>query len=183
MAIDLITEEQVARIRAGDREAFEQLFRTWYARLASYAERVVASPDVAEDVVQDVLVAIWNRRGELPEGAKLGAYLHRSVRNRALNHLRNNRHTEGLAIGTDDEPSIAASAETELEDAELAIAVQTAMESLAPRTREVFLLHRQQELTYNEIASTLGISIKTVETLMGRALRALRETLKPRLTE
>ena len=183
MAIELISEECVAGIRAGDRAAFEQLFRGWYGRLADYAARLVSSPDAAEDVVQTVFVSVWNRREALPDANTLSAYLHRAVRNRALNHLRDSRESRHLSIYTDDEPGIPPSVESDLADADLATALQEALAELAPRTRAVFLLSREQELTYNEIASTLGISVKTVETLMGRALKALRTTLRAQLLE
>ena len=180
---DLLTPEVVVAVRAGDRTAFERLFRSWYARLADYAARIAPSRDAAEDVVQEVFIAVWNRRDALPDADKLAAYLHRAVRNRALNQLRSQRGTERLSADDDGGPAVSASIETELEDADLAAAAQTALNALAPRTREVFLLSREQGLTYNEIAVTLEISVKTVETLMGRALRALRTTLAPRLKE
>ena len=183
MAIELISEECVAGIRAGDRSAFEQLFRAWYARLADCAARLVSDPDAAEDVVQTVFVSLWNRRDALPDATRLPAYLHRAVRNRALNHLRDQRATHGLSLLTDEELYTAPSVESDLEDDDLATALQLALRSLSPRTRQVFLLSRSHELTYTEIASTLAISVKTVETLMGRALRALRVTLRARLNE
>ena len=184
MAIELISEECVAGIRAGDRAAFEQLFRAWYARLADYAARLVSDPDAAEDVVQTVFVSLWNRRDALPDATRLPAYLQRAVRNRALNHLRDHRTMHGLSLlTTDEELHTAPSVESDLEDADLETALQSALANLSPRTRQVFLLSRSHELTYSEIAGTLAISVKTVETLMGRALRALRVTLRARLNE
>ncbi len=183
MAIEPISEALVAGIRAGDRHAFERLFRAWYAPLADYAARLVDSPDAAEDVVQTVFVSLWNRREAMPDAAQLPAYLHRAVRNRALNFLRDHRATQPLSALTDDEPRVAPAIERQLESDDLARVLEVAMSSLAPRTREVFELSRVQALTYQQIATTLDISVKTVETLMGRALRALRASLRPRLDE
>lgn len=174
---DSLTAETLARARAGERDAFEQLFRCWYGRLASYAARLTQGADAAEDVVQDLFVALWNRREALPELDKLPAYLHRAARNRALNHLRQQK-TAGKWLGTQDsDPSVPAVAESELLGQEVAERVQAALAGLPPRSREIFLLSRDQGLTYNTIAETLGISVKTVETLMGRSLKALREAL------
>ena len=183
MAIDPLSEQQLAAIRGGDRNAFERLFRAWYGRLADYTLRLVDSPDAAEDVVQSVFIALWNGRDHLPDGDVLPSYLHRACRNRALNALRDQRRSATVPYSSDDEPSIAPSVETALYVQDLDEVVQQALQSLAPRTREVFLLSREQELTYGQIADTLGISVKTVETLMGRALRALREQLRPRLLD
>lgn len=183
MAIDLLSEQQLAAIRGGDRSAFERLFRLWYGRLADYTLRLVGDADTAEDVVQAVFIAIWSTREQLPTIANLPAYLHRACRNRALNVLRGQRRAAALPYEFVDEPGISPSVELTLHVRDLDSAVQQALESLAPRTREVFLLSRVQELTYGQIADTLGISIKTVETLMGRALRALREQLRPQLLD
>jgi RNA polymerase sigma-70 factor (ECF subfamily) len=183
MAIEPINEACVAQIRAGDRVAFEQLFRGWYGKLADYAVRIVGSPDAAEDIVQTVFVSVWNRRDALPDATTLPAYLRRAVRNRALNHLRDTRSSEQLSRLTDEESSIPPRGAVDLEASELAERLAEAMGELAPRTREVFELSRVHELTYREIADTLGISIKTVETLMGRALRALRAALRSELSD
>ena len=170
------TADLLAAIATGDEAAFERLFRAWYGRLADHAHRMLQDPDRAEDAVQEVFVALWRGRDRLPEAGALAGYLHRAVRNRALNQLRS---TKGDRVDPDGLAAVAvpAVAVRDLEAEELARAVTAALESLPPRTREVFLLSREQGLSYREIGETLEISIKTVETLMGRALRALRETL------
>jgi RNA polymerase sigma-70 factor (ECF subfamily) len=173
--------DTLARIRAGDREAFERLFRHWYPRLCDWAFRVLDSRDGAEDSVQDVFVAIWRGRERLPKAQSLPAYLHRAVRNRALNQLRHQRTAGRWLAMLDPEPQIAPDAETGLADRELDAAYRAALAELAPRGREVFVLSREQGLTYAQIAETLGISVKTVETLMGRAIAALRGKLGPAL--
>lgn len=176
-AADALNEEVLARIRAGDQAAFEHLFRTWYARLARYASALTGGSDTAEDVVQDVLVAVWSRRETLPEVGAVPSYLHRAVRNRALNHLRQQRTRGRWLAAQDPDPALPPVAESALIGADAARRVAVALRALAPRSREVFLLSRDQGLTYPAIAETLGISVKTVETLMSRALRSLREAL------
>lgn len=174
---DALTPETLARVRAGDRDAFERFFRSWYPRLASYAVTLTGGRDAAEDVAQELFVALWHRRDTLPDLEKLPAYLHRATRNRCLNHLRQQRTAGNWLSRQDPDPAVPPVAESEMIGQETAARVRAALANLAPRTREVFLLSRDQGLTYPAIAETLGISIKTVETLMGRALRALREAL------
>ena len=169
------TPALLAAIAAGDDAAFERLFRAWYARLADHAHRMLHDRDRAEDAVQEVFVALWRGRARLPAADALAGYLHRAVRNRALNQLR---HTLGHQIDPDGSIETAvAPASDRVEQQELAGAIARAVGALPPRTREIFLLSREQGLTYAAIATTLDISVKTVETLMGRALRALRESL------
>jgi RNA polymerase sigma-70 factor, ECF subfamily len=167
-----------ARLRAGDRAAFEEVFRAHYARLAEYAAGLVGSRDVAEDVVQEVFVTLWTRRQQVSTPDNLVAYLFRSVRNRGLNQLRHERLVSDFRArsGAEGAPQ-ALPADRLAESAEIAEAVARAVRQLPPRTREVFELSRDRGLTYPEIAGTLGISVKTVETLMGRALKAVRERL------
>lgn len=176
-----LTPDTVARARAGDRDAFELVFRHWYGRLADYALRLLDSRDAAEDAVQDVFVAVWEKRGRLPEADALAGYLFRAVRNRALNQLRHRRTAGRLLSLHGPEPVIPPEVETGLEDQELDAAYRAALAELSPRGREVFLLSRDQGLTYPQIAESLGISVKTVETLMGRALGALRGKLRDML--
>jgi RNA polymerase sigma-70 factor (ECF subfamily) len=175
---DILTPELIASIRAGDRGAFEGLFRTWYARLADYAFRISGSRDGAEDAVQDVFIAVWQRRASIPDAPKLPAYLHRAVRNRVLNQIRDITTADRVATQIGIEPGEAPHADASVLEGELRDAIASALAELPPRTREVFELSREQGLTYQQIADTLEISVKTVETLMGRGLRVLRERLK-----
>ena len=175
---DVPDPDLVSRLRAGDRDAFEVVFRDHFGRLADYASRMVGSRDSAEDVVQEVFVGLWTNRERISTPENLVAYLYRSVRNRGLNFLRHERlvtnfRTARTAEGApESEPT---DRPTEL--AEIDAALREAMAALPPRSREVFGLSRNEGLTYPEIAATLGISIKTVETLMGRALKAIRRRM------
>ena len=168
----------VERLRQGDTEAFEAVFRLYYPRLADYASGLVRSRDSAEDVVQEVFVALWTQRDRLTSPDNLAGYLYRAVRNRSLNQIRHKRMvTDWQTRRAAEETPVAPPADKESENAEILAAVNQAVATLSPRCREVFELSRNRGLTYPEIAETLGISIKTVETLMGRALKGVRERL------
>ena len=177
---DPITPPLLALVRTGDRDAFGVLFRSWYERLADYAFRVCGNRDAAEDVVQDVMIGVWQRRDALPDAAALPAYLHRAVRNRALNQIRDAKTGERAFARPELDPGQAPAADAHVLQKELSESIDRALGDLPPRTREVFQLSREQNLTYQQIATTLEISVKTVETLMGRALKSLREQLKPK---
>ena len=168
-----------ARLSSGDEGAFDALFRAWYAPLVRIAEGIVRERAIAEEVVQDVLLEVWRRREQLGAEDSPRAYLIRSARNRALNHLRHLRVQQKSApyVGgrTEDAPEGA----SRLVEAELDAAVRVAVAELPPRCREVFELSRVHGLSYAEIARSLEISVKTVEAQMGKALRTLRERLAP----
>lgn len=160
--------------------AFDALFRRWYAPLVGVANRLVRDPGVAEELVQDVLLELWRRRTSLDTGDEPGPYLIRAVRNRALNRLRHERVTTRAApLLAVDERSAAPSPAAATIEGELGAAINAAVAALPPGCRRIFLLSRAQGLRYAEIASTLGISPKTVEAQMGRALRLLRARLGP----
>lgn len=170
------------KIRAGDRDAFSALFRSLYPNLCALAARRVGSPDIAEELVQDVFLRVWERRERLDPEQSVTRYLYRAARNAAMNHLKHRRISERstdqviLSLHPSQETP-----EDRLGYSELLEAAQEAIDQLPDRCREIFLLSRQGELKYSEIAQLLGLSIKTVETQMGRALKSLRTQLLPRL--
>ncbi len=173
--------ELLARIARGDRGAFEQLFREHYAGLVRFGEGLLRSRELAEDTVQEVLLNLWRQRETVRVDDSVRAYLYRAVRNRSLNHIRNERVRREAVPQLVLETRGAKAGDAGLLETELETAVRAAIAELPPRCREVFELSRIRGLKYAEIAEALGISIKTVETQMGRALRSLRERLGPYL--
>ena len=172
--------ELLQRLRAGDERALEIVFRTHYSGMASFVQRFVRSPDVAEELVQDLFLKLWSKREQLSEIETFRTYLYRAARNQALNWLRRQkleRRWQEEHAG-DEEATTTQMADEDASEHEVAAAVRSAIDRLPPRCREVFLLSRDGGLTYAEIARTLEISVKTVETQMGRALKSLRVALQ-----
>ena len=168
-------EELLAQIRAGDTRAFEQLFRRYAEPLYDCAYGYVGARDVAQEVVQQLFVTLWERRRVWQVSGTVATYLYRAVRNGSLNALRSNRRRVQLSERISETPGI----EQELEAADLARAVGRIVARLPERCREVFRLNRYHHLTYAEVAQVLNLSVKTVEQHMARALRELRSRIKP----
>ena len=172
--------ELLARIRAGDRRAFEEVFRAHYRALVAFVHGYVRSRAEAEELVQEVFLGTWLRREGLAATDSVRGYLYRSARNQALNHLRHRRVEREWAaeVKAADPPRTPAGDSAVLEK-DLAAAVRRAVDALPERCRMVFSLSRDHGLGYAEIAEAMEISVKTVETQMTKALRALREAVKP----
>jgi RNA polymerase sigma-70 factor (ECF subfamily) len=169
--------ELLRRIQAGDEAAYDTAFRAWYPVIVRVAAAVLRDEDAAEEVAQEVMVQLWQRRHVVDVDTPLKAYLLRAVRNRSLNHIRH------LKVRRDAEPDVELtynaplSADMPSGAKELAAAAKLAVSQLPPRCREIFELSRIDGLKYSEIAEALDISQKTVEAQMGKALRILRERL------
>ena len=166
------------RLRGGDVSALEEAFRDYYARLCFFVRHQVGSMDTAEELVQDVFLRVWERRAQLDPAGSLRALLYRSARNAALNHIKHQEIERRWASAARSAPEpVAAEAEAGVRERELSGAIRDTIAALPERCRLVFLMSRQQGLGYPEIAEILGLSVKTVETQMGRALKALRTGL------
>lgn len=175
-------DELLARLRAGDDAAFAAIFRLHYPSLVGSGTRILRERALAEEVAQEVLLELWRRRATLTLSSALGSYLHQATRNRALNRLRQER-TARRGEPYVRPPGASPDADNRALSAELRAAADQAIRNLTAPQREVFDLSRARGLTYHEIAELLGISVKTVEARMGRALKQLRERLAPWLPE
>jgi len=151
--------ELVHRIRAGDERALEVVFRAHFEGMTSFVYRYVQSPDVAEELVQDIFFKLWSKREQLTEIESFRTYLFRAARNQALNYLRRQKLERRWLEeqGTSEEPTAAGGTDDEATEQEIAAAVRAAIGRLPPRCREVFLLSRDGGLTYSEIAVSLEI--------------------------
>lgn len=179
-------ETHIQKIQKGDKIIFARIFRTYYTDLFYFIKRYVGNPEVCENIIQDLFLNIWlNREKWRPKG-KIRDYLFRSARNRAFDYLSHQkvvknyieqqlliRDTEWEAyISTHNVPF---SYEERTMDAELVKTIQKGIAKLPERRRLILSLSWDEGLTYKEIAEVLDISVKTVETQMGRALKHIRE--------
>ena len=167
----------LARLRSGDHDAFEAIFRQWYEPVVRSASRVLRDVEVAEELSQDVFLELWRRREALAPDSSVAGYLMQAVRNRALNHLRHLAVQRKSVVYVEAMCEPAEPADAQVQASELQTALRQAIADLPPRTREVFVMSRERGLRYSEIAEELGVSVKAVEANMSRALRILRERL------
>jgi RNA polymerase sigma-70 factor (ECF subfamily) len=175
--------EVVASVRAGDEQAFGQLFHEHYNGMCTFAARILGSDAAAEEVAQQVFIGIWEQHTRWTVGGTVAAYLYAAVRNRALNRLRDDRTAARWRARFGWERTVDEAGEREPEPyvairaAELDEALEQALAQLPPRRREAFVLRRQHHLSYAEIAHVMGITPKTVEIQIGHALKTLRTAL------
>ncbi|RPD45890.1 RNA polymerase sigma-70 factor [Hymenobacter sediminis] len=165
----------------GHEAAFDALFTRYYPGLLRYAKTLLPYPsDAAEDAAADVFCSLWTNRTELNVQGSLAAYLHTAVKHRCYDRLRQQRR---LAPAPDEElleqqPEAAyLQPDQVLAYHELSELLLQLVDQLPPRSRLVFQLHRDSNLTYEEIATLLDISLNSVKTHMFRALRFLKEAL------
>ena len=166
--------------------AFDTLFNRQYAGLCVYAESFIGDKQAAEDLVQDVFVNIWEKKAELSFDDTLNSYLYKAVQNGCIRFLRQqkvrNRYNSYLnAKITEAElvPYEWVSTQSDpVEADEIKRLYRQALEQLPEKTREIFLLSRNSEKKYSEIAELTDLSVKSVEYHISKALNVFREELK-----
>jgi RNA polymerase sigma-19 factor, ECF subfamily len=171
--------DRIARIRAGDEAEFQALFEEHYDSLCRYVANFLGNRDSAEDVVQGVFARIWQERARWAV-VDIKHYLYAAVRRRAVSEFRRDsvrkRAAPFLTIETGMQGNPSA-ADAEFEAEELRRRFERALAALPARTREAFVLSRNEGQNYVEVALRMGISQKTVGVHIANALAALRKAL------
>lgn len=158
---------------------FEQLYKQHFRELHAYAFSLLKDWDTAEEIVQSQFLKLWERKDWTNLQASIKSYLYKSVYHDSLNFLRQQKvqvkyqtaTVHAMQHHTED-------ASGKLKLSELEQHLSNALNKLPEKCRAIFHLSRFKELKYQEIANELQISIKTVETHMGKALRILRKEMK-----
>jgi RNA polymerase sigma-70 factor (ECF subfamily) len=178
LKVELHEKATIRLLQNGDEKTFEQVFKSNYKNLHAYAYTIVKSESLAEEMVQNVFVKIWEKRDRLSEEISLKGYLYRAVHNESLNHLKHEKIKSRYQL------HVVSTAETYEQTAsrkvltsELEKKLREALNELPEKCRTIFQLSRFDELKYREIADELKISVKTVESQMGKALKVLRAKL------
>ncbi|MBL7773904.1 MAG: RNA polymerase sigma-70 factor [Chitinophagaceae bacterium] len=155
--------------------SFETVYKHWFKPLMGYAITILKDETYAEEMVQNVFVKLWEKKEHIDIHTSLQAYLYKSVYFESLNFIKRQQHQQNYETQTAyamKEEKVWA--HEKLDRKQLETKLRDALNDLPEQCRTVFQLSRFQELKYREIAASLGISEKTVENHMGKALRILR---------
>lgn len=159
---------------------FEQIFRTHFNVMANIAYSVVKDHDEARDITQQVFIKFWDKRNDVDIQDNIKAYLHRAVVNTSLNHIEK---TKRIQLEEDVQSALKEQyfelEKPEIKEGEIEKAIEKVVKNLPDKCQVVFSLSRYDGMTNKEIAEYLDVSIKAVEKHISRALRELREKLKP----
>lgn len=176
-------QQLLAALAHGDEAAFDALFTRYYAGLLRYAQSLLPFPtDAAEDVTADVFCTLWTTRARLAVSGSVAAYLYTAIKHRSYDRRRQQRRAAQDVNMTGELPQHQPDAahlrpDELLSYQELRAHLHQRIGQLPTRTRQVFQLHRDAGLTYEEIADLLDITLNSVKTHMFRALRFLKEGL------
>lgn len=156
-------------------DAFESFYKRFRPGLVHFATGIVNNADDAEEIVQDMFLAIWHKQDQLVIDESLKNYMFTGVKNRCLNHIKKAKlpfadMPDDFAI-----PSLDANVMDKLQAKETEGKIQILIDMLPNKCRQVFIFSRIHELSYKEIASIMDISPKTVENQIGLALKFLKE--------
>ena len=173
------------RLKAGDPEAFSELFSRYQSGVTNYVYKLSGGNiALAEDIAQQVFLSFWLHREEYDLEKPITPLLLTMARNAWLNvakreGLRKAHLVEKSAeLTAEGDARAVAERDRRLEQRELTDSLERALSSLEPPLREVFILSRYHEMKYSEISEILGISVKTVEARLSRALHFLHDRLK-----
>jgi len=159
-------------------QQFQTVFNTYYNSLCNYAFTFVKNEDTSEDIVQEVFMKIWEGRRELLLEEAVRYYLFTAVRNNSITWLRQKKNTGVVEWNEENSPNESVPEKEMGSDRDYELLLQKGIDRLPPKCREVFLLSRLSNMTYKQIGASLGISVKTVENQLGKALKILRAFLK-----
>lgn len=167
------------KLTHNDQGAFTIIFTKYYANLVRFSFGITRNADASEEIVQDVFLKLWESRNALEIHSSLKSFLLKSVQNRSIDSLRHTSITHKYASLVLDHPILSENdTENYILFSELENKFDHALSKIPAEYAEVFRLSRIETLNYHEIAGKLGISVRTVEVRIGKALSLLREELK-----
>ncbi len=178
-------QQLVERLRNDDEAAFKVIYNNFYPKLYYFVLEFVPLKDVTENIVQDTLVTLWNKRNQLKDNSNLTSYLFTVAKNNALKKLRDKKYSQKLFSNTIDVGELDLNVET-LSTIDTSVCafmdieqiIQETLASLPPQCRKVFEFSRFQEMKNREIAEELNISIKTVEKHISKGIKTFKVALK-----
>ena len=170
--------ELISLWKEGDEKAFECLYKRYVVYLTNIATKKTTSIDIAKDCVQEVFLSVYHRKDELQTTTSLKSYLYTALQHKIYNHyqkvLTRIKYEQAASVNL---KIVGNNLNEEFESKDLEKQIQEKILSLPPQCRKVFLLSREEQLPYKEIAKQLNISVNTVDQHIQKALRILKNTV------
>ncbi|OMP74852.1 RNA polymerase sigma factor [[Flexibacter] sp. ATCC 35208] len=169
-------DQLIERLRDGDNDAFREIIDHYRSYLFVLAFRKLQNEDEAKDVVQEILISIWNNRGKIKINTNLQSYLSGAVHNKVSELIRQKikrRERESFYLEHLDQTT----STLPLEGKEIYVRIYTAIHGISPATRKAFVLAYLESKSYKEIAEEMNINVQSVKNHIQRALKLLRHTL------
>lgn len=164
--------------KKGNQLAFLEIYDRYKVILQNHAYRKLGDMDEVEDILQELFIYLWEKRDTIHFSTSVRSYLYTAIRNRIINHFyRKHRESEYLNSLHEFVERGEFITDLAIREKEFAAIIQKEIDALPPRMREVFMLHRNHELTYKQIAEQLGTSEQTVATQVKNSLKVLRGRL------
>lgn len=169
----------IGKLINDDQDAFTILFTRYYEDLVRFSFGITHNSDASEEIVQEVFLKLWENRSKLEIHSSIKSFLLKSVQNRSIDSLRHISITNKYVSKVLDHPVLLENdTENYILYSELENHLSTALGKIPSQFAEVFLMSRMESMNYHEIADKLGISVRTVEVRMSKAISLLREKLK-----
>lgn len=178
-SISHIEKVLLSRLQAGDYSAFSNVFSAYYRDLVIFASRYTNDLSSAEELVQDTFVMLWEDRCSIRINTSLKSYLLKTVQNKCIDWFRHKKIVRAHQNHVlEKPPQLSLNTDSYLLYSELNERIENALRLLPDPISEAFRLNRQKGLKYSEIAEISGVSVRTVEVRIGKALHLLRRYLK-----
>jgi RNA polymerase sigma-70 factor, ECF subfamily len=184
--MNLREQELIAGLQKGDKSTFDFLFRSYYPGLCTHAKSYLRSMEIAQEIVQEVYVKLWEKHNKIFIHTSIRAYLFQSVFNNCMNYIKGIQSSSFKHVDVED-----ASIRNELMSMDLADAefsrifsediekdLESAISDLPDQCREIFIMCRTDNLSYKEISDLLKVSRSTVKTQMSRAMTRILKQME-----
>jgi len=170
----------IENLARGSNDAFDAVYNNYYSEVNQFVLRYVKSPQLAEDLSQEIFIKVWESRANLAEVRSFRSWLFVVARNHTLNTLKSAAHKQDVVaeITRHTNPKSSSPVEDELLSREYLRYLNGILDTLPPKAREVFRLCREQHKSYDEVAAILGISRNTVKSHMAHSLKILRDSVE-----
>ncbi|GAB4277796.1 MAG: RNA polymerase sigma-70 factor [Marinilabiliales bacterium] len=170
--------KNILLINYNDEKFFNAIFDKYYLSLFYYAKTFVNNQEIAEDIVQETFLKIWQKKEQIKNYDSIQSYLFVSVKNTCLDYLKHNKTANDYKNQENFNSLNNNNTDHLIRESEIKAQLHKAIDTLPPQCRTVFTLSRFENMKQKDIAKKLGISLKTVENHMGKALMLIKEKMK-----